>query len=397
MTDTENQEIEHEGDPRAYFTMFPNLADDAGLDVYAFRLLIHYYRVGKCWESTRTTASKTMMSPAQVCQSRKDLEAAGWVKLGLSAHETISITLIDKWAENAEKYHKRSRGEQGVHGVNGGVHGVNERRTIEEKPIRTDGGGKQPPPISSGPALELDLEEDKSGYAKREPVGLMLPHPKTVDFKCVECGAKNQLATFSGQCESCGTPHEITFESGAPPFKPKNVAAPLPPVTPAANYLRDATSTLHHAMRWYQFASADEKVRWEQEEKRLGVEAMKGWVDWAIKTNASKKKIVDRIFTCVTKHGAPTMKDAETGEVLTPAKQEARAKAKTGEEVATLRRYYEAFVNGLWEEFEETTGQHPFEFFDALVASDPEMFQRISNHPASWWPEYRQSHPSRTI
>lgn len=42
------------------FTEQLRLIDDADLTPYQFRLLLHYWRVGRCWESVRTTASNAV-------------------------------------------------------------------------------------------------------------------------------------------------------------------------------------------------------------------------------------------------------------------------------------------------------------------------------------------------
>lgn len=54
--------------------------DDAELDPFQFRLLVHYWRVGRCWETVRTTAEKTGMSKTQVGRSRAALIEAGWLQ-----------------------------------------------------------------------------------------------------------------------------------------------------------------------------------------------------------------------------------------------------------------------------------------------------------------------------
>ena len=101
---------------RKYFTILPNLYDDADLDVYEFRLLAHYTRVGNCWESTRTTAKKCHMSLGAVVKKRHSLASKGWIDLTESEHGTVRIVLIDKWHENTTIYRgiedARSPGEQ---------------------------------------------------------------------------------------------------------------------------------------------------------------------------------------------------------------------------------------------------------------------------------------------
>jgi hypothetical protein len=45
--------------------------DDADLDVYQFRLLMHYWRVGVCWEGVRSTAQKCGISVGKVSQTKQ--------------------------------------------------------------------------------------------------------------------------------------------------------------------------------------------------------------------------------------------------------------------------------------------------------------------------------------
>lgn len=77
--------------------------DDAELSPHEFRLLVHYYRVGVCWESVRTTAEICQMNKETVISARRSLEEKGW----LEVHKTpqgITITLIDRWDENMQSY-----------------------------------------------------------------------------------------------------------------------------------------------------------------------------------------------------------------------------------------------------------------------------------------------------
>lgn len=110
-----------------YFTQFPNIIDDAELDPYEFRLLIHYYRVGECWEGVRTTAKKCKMSPAKVSTVRKQLEEKNYIEIELDGLGGVTISVVDKARENCLLYEhppvhdidatcspsekKRSRGE----------------------------------------------------------------------------------------------------------------------------------------------------------------------------------------------------------------------------------------------------------------------------------------------
>ena len=118
-------------DPKEHFTMMPNIIDESDLDPHEFRLLLHYYRVGNCWEGTRTTAKKCNMSVGTVSKKRQSLADKGWIILQKpdNSTDTITITLIDKWEENIAHFRDKTRssGEPPVHQVNTPVHQVNER------------------------------------------------------------------------------------------------------------------------------------------------------------------------------------------------------------------------------------------------------------------------------
>lgn len=100
----------------SYFTMIPHMADD-DLPPYAFRLYGHYRRVcsdtGSCWEGTRRTAKVCRMSAGAVVKWRRWLADHGWVVLHDPAdqHDTLKITIVDRWLENMQRYALRSPGE----------------------------------------------------------------------------------------------------------------------------------------------------------------------------------------------------------------------------------------------------------------------------------------------
>jgi hypothetical protein len=94
---------------RKYFTMLPNVVDDLGLSVYAFRLYCHIRRVtgedGKCWQSTETLAKASGMSVHAVVDAKRELAAANLVTIttvkrpggGRAFHV---ITIRDIWERN---------------------------------------------------------------------------------------------------------------------------------------------------------------------------------------------------------------------------------------------------------------------------------------------------------
>ena len=94
-------------DLRKYRTELPNLYDDAGLDVYAFRLLAHYVRVGNCYESVRTTAKKCNMSHPTVIRARDTLAAKGFIQVqDQEKFDTLRIEVVNMWSENFSRYDK---------------------------------------------------------------------------------------------------------------------------------------------------------------------------------------------------------------------------------------------------------------------------------------------------
>lgn len=98
-----NAKIENGNYLNRYFTQFPNIIDDSKLSPFEFRLLIHYYRVGECWEGVRTTAEKCSMSTGKVAETRKSLEAKGFITIDEKG-DGVTIRVVDKAEENVQKY-----------------------------------------------------------------------------------------------------------------------------------------------------------------------------------------------------------------------------------------------------------------------------------------------------
>ncbi len=100
------QQVIHAPDLRKYRTELPNLVDDMQLDPYSFRLLVHYYRVGNCWESVRTTAKRCCMSVGKVSQVRRELARRGLIEVKELAGGNLSIRVRDIWPENFAHFAK---------------------------------------------------------------------------------------------------------------------------------------------------------------------------------------------------------------------------------------------------------------------------------------------------
>lgn len=189
---------------RKYFHTLLNMVDD-DLNPYQYRLYGHYVRVagehGACYESVRTTARITRMSPAMVVKTRNELTALRFIECVKSddPNETIAVTVVDRWADNIARYSdKRSPHKQGVHQVNTGVHDINtgvhqeslKKNSLKKNSLKKNqttttgsGSGELPaapavlPPAStlpeqsadSGlPASKVESSKEEKGSAQKE-------------------------------------------------------------------------------------------------------------------------------------------------------------------------------------------------------------------------------------
>jgi uncharacterized phage protein (TIGR02220 family) len=114
-----------------YFTQFPNIIDDSDLSPFEYRLLLHYYRVGECWEGVRKTAEICKMSVGKVSECRKNLQDKGFIKI-IERGEGIIIYLVDVSSENIKKYSNEKLSIESVHVVNDSVHVVSDTCSGDE-------------------------------------------------------------------------------------------------------------------------------------------------------------------------------------------------------------------------------------------------------------------------
>lgn len=120
--------------------------DDSDLDPYQFRLMIHYWRVGNCWESIRTTAKKTNMSASMVKKTRDWLLENGWIEWRPAATKNgqkMAVCICSPHEQRSPHKHERSPREQiqqkSVHHMNAILNGPNN---ILNGPI--EGEGQKP-------------------------------------------------------------------------------------------------------------------------------------------------------------------------------------------------------------------------------------------------------------
>lgn len=104
----DKQTITDPSDLRKYRTELPNLYDDAELDVYEFRLLAHYKRVGTCTEGLETTAAKCKMSAGKASEVRQSLADKGFINLQRVTMDAgryrYVVEVADRWIENFARY-----------------------------------------------------------------------------------------------------------------------------------------------------------------------------------------------------------------------------------------------------------------------------------------------------
>jgi len=108
--------IKDEGDLRQYYFQVPNMIDDLGLSIFAFRLYGHLKRVagdeGICYQSTRTLANSCKMSTASVSRAKRELIYYGLINI--DEHKTKhggrdyhQITIINIWNRNNASYSRK--------------------------------------------------------------------------------------------------------------------------------------------------------------------------------------------------------------------------------------------------------------------------------------------------
>lgn len=102
-----------DGSSGKYFFQVPNLIDDFGLSVYAFRLYAHLKRVagedGACWQSARTLSKNCKMGLGSITNAKNELIEAGLILIIEKPNKNgrrpyHEIRLVDIWKENFKRY-----------------------------------------------------------------------------------------------------------------------------------------------------------------------------------------------------------------------------------------------------------------------------------------------------
>lgn len=201
------QKVTNEGFAGKYYHTMLNMSDD-DLDVYEYRLLGHYQRVcgsaghGSCWESTRTTATKTKISIGKVSAVRKSLQDKGYISI-TTEHDkadTLLIMIIDRWAENIMRYNKENNIERSPHEQ--GVHHMNIERSPHETKnnhIRKTNEEKESPLNPPDGESEAVKDSDISSTALNDMKQAVKQHLKQYNPRQQENVAKILLGVAKGK------------------------------------------------------------------------------------------------------------------------------------------------------------------------------------------------------
>jgi DnaD/phage-associated family protein len=152
-------------DLRKYRTELPNLYDDSGLDVYEFRLLAHYKRVGRCTEGLPTTARICNMSMSQASETRKSLSVKKFIKLEKNpmggGRYSYIVTVLDRWIENFAKYSGSSIDE------------INEQLKKGSPSPHEGSPSQSPSPHEGKKELKKIHDDDENARAKKSRVAFL--------------------------------------------------------------------------------------------------------------------------------------------------------------------------------------------------------------------------------
>ena len=180
------------GDLRKYRTEIPNIVDDMGLSVYAFRLYVHLKRVagdsGRCFQGRRKMAEVCGMSPAMVTNAKRELVERGLIQIAeagrAETNTADTIVIVDVWRENFAAFAKSQPG----HVVTSPGHDMTspgqavttpghvvepKKEPIKKEPIKKEPGKKSaqpaaPDPIVTHPAVAAYRDTFKLSLSKAQ-------------------------------------------------------------------------------------------------------------------------------------------------------------------------------------------------------------------------------------
>lgn len=141
------------------FTEQLRAIDDAGFDVYQYRIMMHVWRVGECWESVRTMAGKCSMSVGKVSAVVNQLLEDGHLFRTVTKDGRVALTICSPHEQTQQL--KRSPREQRSYNE--------QRRSPHEQ-------AKLSPPLERRSPHELKINEPNEDNNNNDPVHMVSEH-----------------------------------------------------------------------------------------------------------------------------------------------------------------------------------------------------------------------------
>lgn len=259
----------------------------ADVRVYAYLL----WRAGHkdhAWPTADTVAKDLSMSNAAVRLSYRHLVADHWIRrirrVGHASRTYIFETqkLCLEFAPSANGLADDAL--TGEPTIRQPVSRLNKSQ-VNESQVNSSANAETAAPSPSTPDLPPP------------PQGIDLESKKQESVKCPWCGDSQSVNLRRPACTSCGAEFEYRIDGvSLKRFLPR---------TPGALLLREQTMThVNFRVRWGEFASEAERALWEETEAQYGLEALRGWIDWAVTKAIPKKRLVQAITSALRQHGA---------------------------------------------------------------------------------------------
>ncbi|MDP9487326.1 MAG: helix-turn-helix domain-containing protein, partial [Actinomycetota bacterium] len=155
---------------RDYRTEIPNLIDEMGLSVYAYRLYGRIKRragdTGVCDEGTKSLATGCGMSAGTVSKAKKELEKRGLISIrpgDQKKGETDKIRVVDVWEENFARFVPEDRVRADLRLVESDT-----PRSPDEHPPSS---GEHPPFTTRTPRSPGETKKELRSVEERPPNG----------------------------------------------------------------------------------------------------------------------------------------------------------------------------------------------------------------------------------
>jgi len=216
---------EDEGRFNKFFHLMLNMADD-DLDPFEYRLLGHYIRVcgqaqnGVCFQTVRTISDTTKMSIPKVIAARNALAKSGWIRVEARANKTHNITIVDRMAENVNRYTGQDiehpgeelEGDQNIDHADQDIDRGDQNPAYEEEPIKKN---TQEEPESKASAVTSTAEPPAE-----TPTKPLTPHQRMFEAVCSAWGYNVAALTKSKRGQINAVVGELTGANATPDDMP---------------------------------------------------------------------------------------------------------------------------------------------------------------------------------